>query len=61
MDGVATGKRGEGQLKPLCDLNVIHKKKYSTISQEVHRYNLFFFSGKIMAPASFLEMVFFWK
>lgn len=27
MDGVATGNRGEGQLEPLCDLNVIHKKK----------------------------------
>lgn len=58
MDGEATGKSSERQLKPLCDLNVMHKKKYSTMSQELHRYNLFF-SGKIMAPASLSERVFF--
>lgn len=31
------------------------------MSQKLHKCNLFFFSGKIMDPASFLEMIFFWK
>lgn len=34
MDGVATGKKGEGQLKPLCNLNVMYKINHSTMSQE---------------------------